>query len=158
MEEEEQNTVLEQNTPEKRRLKVKPAKSNLLMPLLHRYDLEKIHQVIDKCLGARTFICKRLDCTQDQLEQAIYEHPEIKNWIAYARETLLDLAEATLLDNLTQTKDKALRQKAAEFVLKSMGHQRGYMANNIIQQNITLKSEQEKTAQINAIFNIEPDS
>ena len=43
-----------------------------------------------------------------------------------AREHILDLAESVIRENLTQTKDPYLRQKCAEFTLKTIGRHRGW--------------------------------
>lgn len=43
-----------------------------------------------------------------------------------ARENILDFAERVIWENMIQTKDPYLRQKAAEFTLKTIGRHRGW--------------------------------
>ena len=43
-----------------------------------------------------------------------------------ARESILDFAEKVIWENMIQTKDPYLRQKAAEFTLKTIGRHRGW--------------------------------
>ena len=102
-------------------------KTNKTLPAIKkRYRYDEVVDVIQRSEGVRTTICKVLDCSQTQLRNYLEEHPELKQVMLDAREQILDLAESVIRENLTQTENPELRQRCAEFTLKTIGRHRGW--------------------------------
>ena len=72
-----------------------------------------------------------------------------------AREKILDFAERVIWENMIQTKDPYLRQKAAEFTLKSIGRHRGWGIGDYpaMQVNVS-KTGDDIRVQLNALFGL----
>lgn len=72
-----------------------------------------------------------------------------------AREKILDFAERVIWENMIQTKDPYLRQKAAEFTLKSIGRHRGWGIGDYpaMQVNVDAQGQDTKVS-IQGIFGI----
>lgn len=83
------------------------------------------------------------------------EHPDLKQVMLDAREQILDLAESVIRENLTQTKDPYLRQKCAEFTLKTIGRHRGWGIGDYpaMQLNVDTQGQDTKVS-IQGIFGI----
>ena len=83
------------------------------------------------------------------------EHPELRQVMIDARETILDFAEKVIWENMIQTKDPYLRQKAAEFTLKSIGRHRGWAIGDYpaMQVNVDTQGQDTKVS-IQGIFGI----
>ena len=72
-----------------------------------------------------------------------------------ARESILDFAEKVIWENMIQTKDPYLRQKAAEFTLKSIGRHRGWGIGDYPAMQVNVDtSEKDIKVQINALFGL----
>ena len=129
-------------------------KTNKTLPAIKkRYSYDEVVDVIQKSEGVRTTICKVLDCSQTQLRNYLEEHPELKQVMLDAREQIIDLAESVIRENLTQTENPDLRQKAAEFTLKSIGRHRGWAIGDYpaMQVNVS-KTGDDIRVQLNTLF------
>ena len=129
-------------------------KTNKTLPAIKkRYSYDEVVDVIQKSEGVRTTICKLLDCSQTQLRNYLEEHPELKQVMLDAREQILDLAESVIRENLTQTENQELRQKAAEFTLKTIGRHRGWAIGDYpaMQVNVS-KTGDDIRVQLNTLF------
>ena len=129
-------------------------KTNKTLPAIKkRYSYDEVVDVIQKSEGVRTTICKLLDCSQTQLRNYLEEHQELKQVMLDAREQILDLAESVIRENLTQTENPELRQKAAEFTLKTIGRHRGWAIGDYpaMQVNVS-KTGDDIKVQLNALF------
>ena len=129
-------------------------KTNKTLPAIKkRYSYAEVVDVIQKSEGVRTTICKLLDCSQTQLRNYLEEHPELKQVMLDAREQILDLAESVIRENLTQTENPELRQKAAEFTLKTIGRHRGWAIGDYpaMQVNVS-KTGDDIKVQLNTLF------
>ena len=129
-------------------------KTNKTLPAIKkRYSYDEVVDVIQKSEGVRTTICKMLDCSQTQLRNYLEEHQELKQVMLDAREQILDLAESVIRENLTQTENPELRQKAAEFTLKTIGRHRGWAIGDYpaMQVNVS-KTGDDIKVQLNTLF------
>ena len=129
-------------------------KTNKTLPAIKkRYSYDEVVDVIQKSEGVRTTICKMLDCSQTQLRNYLEEHQELKQVMLDAREQILDLAESVIKQNLTQTENPELRQKAAEFTLKTIGRHRGWAIGDYpaMQVNVS-KTGDDIKVQLNTLF------
>ena len=129
-------------------------KTNKTLPAIKkRYSYDEVVDVIQKSEGVRTTICKLLDCSQTQLRNYLEEHQELKQVMLDAREQILDLAESVIKENLTQTENPELRQKAAEFTLKTIGRHRGWAIGDYpaMQVNVS-KTGDDIRVQLNTLF------
>ena len=91
-------------------------------PLSKRFTKSQIVLSIGRNKGIKTAICKELDCTIHQLNLYLRIHSELIPLLKEAKQELVALAEEAILDNLT-SKNEGTRQKAAEFVLRSIGRE-----------------------------------
>ena len=129
-------------------------KTNKTLPAIKkRYSYDEVVDVIQKSEGVRTTICKVLDCSQTQLRNYLEEHPELKQVMLDAREQILDLAESVIRENLTQTENPELRQRCAEFTLKTIGRHRGWAIGDYpaMQVNVS-KTGDDIRVQLNTLF------
>ena len=129
-------------------------KTNKTLPAIKkRYSYDEVVDVIQKSEGVRTTICKLLDCSQTQLRNYLEEHQELKQVMLDSREQILDLAESVIKQNLTQTENPELRQKAAEFTLKTIGRHRGWAIGDYpaMQVNVS-KTGDDIRVQLNTLF------
>ena len=131
-------------------------KTNKTLPAIKkRYSYDEVVDVIQKSEGVRTTICKLLDCSQTQLRNYLEEHQELKQVMLDAREQILDLAESVIRENLTQTKDPYLRQKCAEFTLKTIGRHRGWGIGDYPAMQLDVDTQgQDTKVSIQGIFGI----
>ena len=129
-------------------------KTNKTLPAIKkRYSYDEVVDVIQKSEGVRTTICKMLDCSQTQLRNYLEEHQELKQVMLDAREQILDLAESVIKENLTQTENPELRQRCAEFTLKTIGRHRGWAIGDYpaMQVNVS-KTGDDIKVQLNTLF------
>ena len=72
-----------------------------------------------------------------------------------ARENILDFAERVIWENMIQTKDPYLRQKAAEFTLKTIGRHRGWGIGEYPSMQVNVDTQgQDTKVSIQGIFGI----
>lgn len=72
-----------------------------------------------------------------------------------ARENILDFAERVIWENMIQTKDPYLRQKAAEFTLKTIGRHRGWGVGDYPSMQVNVDTQgQDTKVSIQGIFGI----
>lgn len=72
-----------------------------------------------------------------------------------AREKILDFAERVIWENMIQTKDPYLRQKAAEFTLKTIGRHRGWGIGDYPSMQVNVDTQgQDTNVSIQGIFGI----
>ena len=88
--------------------------------LSKRYSKNDIILAIGRNKGVKTAICRDLDCTIHQLTNYLNIHSELKPLIAEAKKEIVSLAEEKLLQNLN-SEDESIRQRAVEFILKTLG-------------------------------------
>lgn len=126
-----------------------------LPSVARRYEEDEVLDIIYKCQGVRTTICNELDCTLQQFNVYLRSHPEMKLDLIAARQALIDLAEDVIKKNLT-SENEMVRQKAAEFTLKSLGRNEGWCPENVNAMQINVASDNNDTkVQINSIFGIQ---
>lgn len=83
------------------------------------------------------------------------EHPELRQVMIDARESILDFAEKVIWENMIQTKDPYLRQKAAEFTLKTIGRHRGWGIGDYPSMQVNVDTQgQDTKVSIQGIFGI----
>ena len=83
------------------------------------------------------------------------EHPELRQVMIDARENILDFAERVIWENMIQTKDPYLRQKAAEFTLKTIGRHRGWGIGEYPSMQVNVDTQgQDTKVSIQGIFGI----
>ena len=83
------------------------------------------------------------------------EHPELRQVMIDARESILDFAEKVIWENMIQTKDPYLRQKAAEFTLSHLGRHRGWGQENFKSMEINVDpSSKDVKVKINELFGV----
>ena len=117
--------------------------------LSKRYKKDEIVLAIGQCRGVYKDICATLDCTRGELQHYINIHSEIKPLLQDAREDIIDEAEKVLLEKLHSDNDQ-VAQRAAEFILKSLGKKRGYADQPQVEVNV--KNEGETQIQIQQLF------
>ena len=117
--------------------------------LSKRYKKDEIVLAIGQCRGVLKDICSTLDCTRGELQHYINIHSEIKPLLQDAREDIIDEAEKVLLEKLHSDNDQ-VAQRAAEFILKSLGKKRGYADQPQVEVNV--KNEGETQIQIQQLF------
>ena len=119
------------------------------LPLAKRYKKDETVHAIGQCRGVYKDICATLDCTRGELQHYINIHSEIKPLLQDAREDIIDEAEKVLLEKLHSDNDQ-VAQRAAEFILKSLGKKRGYTDQPQVEVNV--KNEGETQIQIQQLF------
>lgn len=116
--------------------------------LAKRYSKNDIILAIGRNKGVKTAICRDLDCTIHQLTNYLNIHSELKPLIAEAKREIVSLAEEKLLQNLNSA-DESIRQRAVEFILKTLGREE-YAADPTTQINVV----SDKEIEIKNIFGI----
>ena len=119
--------------------------------LSKRYKKDDIILAIGQCRGVYKDICATLDCTRGELQHYINIHSEIKPLLQDAREDIIDEAEKVLLEKLHSDNDQ-VAQRAAEFILKSLGKKRGYADQPQVEVNV--KSDGDTQVQIQQLFGL----
>ena len=120
-------------------------------PLSKRFTKSQIVLAIGRNKGIKTAICKDLDCTIHQLNMYLRIHSELIPLLKEAKQELVALAEEAILDNLT-SKNEGTRQKAAEFVLRSIGREQGWQENPSVE--VKIQSDSDIQVQIASIFGL----
>ena len=90
------------------------------LPLAKRYKKDEIVLAIGRNKGLKSAVCRELDCTMAQLNHYVNIHSELKPLFAEAKKEIVSLAEEKLLQNLNSA-DESIRQRAVEFILKTLG-------------------------------------
>lgn len=90
-----------------------------------------------------------LDCTRSQWQSYLEKHPDVKEICRSSREAVVDRAEARMLQAV-DSENEMLAEKAAEFVLKTLGKSRGWGQDPSTQ--ISVNSE---SVDIRQIFGIQ---
>ena len=116
--------------------------------LSKRYSKNDIILAIGRNKGVKTAICRELDCTMAQLNHYVNIHSELKPLIAEAKKEIVSLAEEKLLQNLNSA-DESIRQRAVEFILKTLGKD-AYSTEPSTQINVV----SDKEIEIKNIFGI----
>ena len=118
--------------------------------LSKRYKKDDIVLAIGRNKGVKTAICRELDCSIYELNHYLNIHSELKPLINDAKQEIVALAEEKLLQNL-ESEDEGIRQRAVEFVLKTLGKDE-YSADPTTQ--ITVKSDGDAKIQIQQLFGL----
>lgn len=116
--------------------------------LSKRYKKDEIVLAIGRNKGIKTAICRELDCSIYQLNNYLNIHSELKPLIKEAKQEIVSLAEEKLLQNL-ESEDELIRQRALEFVLKTLGRET-YTTEPTTQINVV----SDKEVEIKNIFGI----
>ena len=117
--------------------------------LTKRHSKDEIILAIGQCRGVYKDICATLDCTRGELQHYLNIHSEIKPLLQDAREDIVDEAEKVLYDKL-HSDNEQVAQRAAEFILKSLGKKRGYTDQPQVEVNV--KSDGDIQIQIAQLF------
>ena len=116
--------------------------------LAKRYKKDEIVLAIGRNKGLKSAVCRELDCTMAQLNHYVNIHSELKPLFAEAKKEIVSLAEERLLQNLNSA-DESIRQRAIEFILKTLGREE-YAAEPSTQINVV----SDKEIEIKNIFGI----
>ena len=103
----------------------KLAERDVSLPLAKRFTKKEIRELIYKLFGNTSELCKALDCTRSQLLAYLEKQPDLKQDMKDAREAVVDKAEKVMA-SLLDSQNEQIRQKTAEFLLKTLGRGRGY--------------------------------
>ena len=95
------------------------------LPLAKRFTKKEMRELIYKLFGNTSELCKALDCTRSQFLAYIEKQPDLKQDMKDAREAVVDKAEK-VMTSLLDSQNEQIRQKTAEFLLKTLGRGRGY--------------------------------
>lgn len=117
--------------------------------LTKRHSKDEIILAIGQCRGVYKDICATLDCTRGELQHYLNIHSEIKPLLQDAREDIVDEAEKVLYEKL-HSDNEQVAQRAAEFILKSLGKKRGYTDQPQVEVNV--KSDGDTQIQIAQLF------
>lgn len=90
------------------------------LPLAKRYKKDEIVLAIGRNKGLKSAVCRELDCSIYELNHYLNIHAELKPLIKDAKQEIVSLAEEKLLQNLNSA-DESIRQRAVEFILKTLG-------------------------------------
>ena len=116
--------------------------------LSKRYKKEEIVLAIGRNKGVKTAIARELDCSIYELNHYLNIHSELKPLINEAKQEIVALAEEKLLQNL-ESEDEGIRQRAVEFILKTLGKET-YTTEPTTQINVV----SDKEVEIKNIFGI----
>lgn len=116
--------------------------------LSKRYKKDDIVLAIGRNKGIKSAIARELDCSVQQLNAYINIHSELKPLINDAKQEIVALAEEKLLQNL-ESEDEGIRQRAVEFILKTLGKET-YTTEPTTQINVV----SDKEVEIKNIFGI----
>lgn len=126
--------------------------NKLLAPLKKRYTKDQIVAAIYNQCGARTYICKELDCTLKQFNKFLDDHQDVKLELIKAREQLVDMAQKALTDSL-KSENEQVRLRAAELTLRAYGAEFGAHLSERQAMQVSVDHER-KTVDIRTIFGI----
>lgn len=118
------------------------------LPLAKRYKKDQVILAIGRNKGIKSAVCRDLDCTMSQLTHYVNVHSELKPLFAEAKREIVSLAEEKLLQNLN-SEDESIRQRAIEFILKTLGKEE-YSTEPSTQINVV----SDKEVSIKNIFGI----
>ena len=116
--------------------------------LSKRHSKDEIVLAIGRNKGIKTAICRELDCSIYELNHYLNIHSELKPLINEAKQEIVALAEEKLLQNL-ESEDEGIRQRAVEFILKTLGKET-YTTEPTTQINVV----SDKEVEIKNIFGI----
>ena len=103
----------------------KLSERDVSLPLAKRFTKKEMRELICKLFGNTSELCKALDCTRSQLLAYLEKQPDLKQDMKDAREAVVDKAEK-VMTSLLDSQNEQIRQKTAEFLLKTLGRGRGY--------------------------------
>ena len=95
------------------------------LPLSKRYAKGEIRDAVWKCSGNLSLVAKALSCTRREVMSYFEKQPDLLSEARRAREAVVDRAEE-VLHGLLLSESEAIREKTAEFILKTIGRDRGY--------------------------------
>lgn len=121
-------------------------------PLSKRFTKKEIRELICKLFGNTSDICKALDCTRSQLLAYLDKQPDLKQDMKDAREAVVDKAEK-VMTSLLDSQNEQIKQKTAEFLLKTLGRGRGYDVGAAMQVNVS-KTGDDIKVQLNTLFGL----
>ena len=116
--------------------------------LSKRYKKDDIVLAIGRNKGIKSAIARELDCSIYELNHYLNIHSELKPLINDAKQEIVALAEEKLLQNL-ESEDEGIRQRAVEFILKTLGKET-YTTEPTTQINVV----SDKEVEIKNIFGI----
>ena len=122
------------------------------LPLAKRFTKKEMRELIFKLFGNTSELCKALDCTRSQLLAYLEKQPDLKQDMKDAREAVVDKAEKVMA-SLLDSQNEQIRQKTAEFLLKTLGRGRGYDLGAAMQVNVS-KTGDDICVRLNALFGL----
>lgn len=95
------------------------------LPLSKRFAKGEIRDAVWNCHGNLSLVAKALACTRRELMSYFERQPDLLAESRRAREAVVDKAEE-VMHGLLLSESEAIREKSAEFILKTIGRDRGY--------------------------------
>ena len=102
-----------------------PPANEHIQSLKQRYTKKQIEEAIVKCDGRLAAVVRALDCSYRQLNVWLEHHRDHAELARKLRFALVDEAEDQIWQAL-HSSDPVVRQKTAEFILKTLGRERGW--------------------------------
>jgi predicted transcriptional regulator len=92
------------------------------MPVPNKYSAEQVIEAVRRNRGILTLVAKDLGCTRQTVHSYVKRYPTIAQAVEDERESLLDLAEGSLFEQVRKGNITAII-----FTLKTLGKHRGYV-------------------------------
>lgn len=96
------------------------------------YDIMTIKKAIEDSGGIMTTIAERLGCNWNTARTYVEKFPETREAYAAECESVLDIAESKLIENIQSNDNTAIL-----FYLKTKGKKRGYIERSEVEQTVT---------------------
>lgn len=123
-------------------------------PREYNYDIATIKKAIEDSGGNVQLIAQRLGCAWHTAKSYIEKFPETKLAYENEEESVLDLAESKLIENISDNDNTAII-----FYLKTKGKKRGYVERQEVEHagevtiQLTQKERLEEIAKLKADLN-----
>lgn len=105
-------------------------------PREYNYDIATIKKAIEDSGGNVQLIAQRLGCAWHTAKSYIEKFPETKLAYENEEESVLDLAESKLIENISDNDNTAII-----FYLKTKGKKRGYVERQEVEHGGTVRTE-----------------
>lgn len=89
------------------------------------FTYDQVRDALIAAHGMRVSAAKLLGCDWGTVNNYCQEHPDLMEIVKHRRQIKADMAEVVIESNLFH-ENKFLAQRAAEFILKTIGRDRGY--------------------------------
>ena len=111
-------------------------KRDASLPISKRFAKTEVRDIIRTFYGNFSDICRTLECTRSQFEAYLDRQPDLRKDMSDAKESLVDRAE-NVMASLMESENDSVRQKTAEFILKTLGKGRGWGQDPTTQVNVS---------------------